>query len=72
MKTAKTPMHCTTVLTCSQCLLRIPGFLRPWISGMYGRKSSIIPLISDATSWTAENPAIWKPCRTRSLSYINK
>ena len=47
-------------LTCSQCLLRIPGFRRPWISGMYGRKSSIIPLISDATSCTAENPDIWE------------
>ena len=36
--------------SCSQCLLRMPGFLRLWISGRNGRNFSISLLISSATS----------------------
>ena len=39
--------------TCSQCLLLIPGFLKPWISGIYGLKFSIFSFTSIATSWQA-------------------
>ena len=46
----------------SQWRLLIPGLRRPWISGMYGLKSSIWLFTSVATCWTAENIGndLWK------------
>ena len=51
------------IRTMSQWRWRMPGLRRPWISGMYGLKSSIACLISWATSIT---PATAKHTTTKS------
>lgn len=59
---------CMRLRTCSQCLLRIPGFLKPWMSGMYGLKFSIFSFTSMATSWQA---GISLKCLTHLKTVLN-